>query len=102
MPTCLVAPAQGSSGAATWGAPELPHAPWPRFSPPGSGQLQNHHVPHGSSYRHQTLGQLRDRHVPLGSSSHLLTQGIFEAVMCPVDRIYELRAIKVNKYPLTT
>jgi hypothetical protein len=83
-------------------APGPPRAPWPQLPSPGTGQLWDRHVSHGSSSCHPGPRQLRDRHVPCGpgSSSHLLEQDISKAATFPVGRSCGLRAIKVNKYHL--
>jgi hypothetical protein len=82
--------AQGSSDAATCpmapspesllrAAQVLPHVPWCQLLPPGTRQLQSHHVSRGSS-------------------SSLLAQGNSGITTCPRE-LYGLWAIEVNKYP---
>jgi hypothetical protein len=73
-------PAQGSSGGTTcpvalapasWfmAAPESSCVPWHQLQPPGSGQLQSHHVSRGSS-------------------SRLLAQSSFGAATCPMGVLW--------------
>jgi hypothetical protein len=97
MPACPTAPVSWHRAApepprASWlqlpppgpaAAPGPPRASWPLLSSPGTGQLQDCHVPHGSSSCHQGQQQLWDRHVPCGPGPHLLSQDSSGTATCP-------------------
>jgi hypothetical protein len=95
--------------------------PWLRLPHPGSGELRSCLVPHGPGSRLLDHGSSRAAMClmapapttrprgssgttkgPLGCSSRLLAQGNSGAALCPVGGLYEMQAIKVNKYPLAT